>query len=203
MEEHKAHAKRMRQLICDTMISLLEEKPFSKITVQDILNRAEIQRASFYRYYHDKYEVAEDINHFLANYFANNFFTSFYRGEPCDIDELLAFWAKYGALVRAMLFLRIEKVNLLQDLQDTFMSEYLINYPDSSHYEAYLAAHNFLSMFIYHAEHSLSDTELSNLIRSDSQIRWLARYHNIPVSQFSEFIEQNRITSGFPQNNKI
>lgn len=195
MEKQKAHTKRMRQLICDTMISLLEKKPFSKITVQDILNSAEIQRATFYRYYHDKYEVAEDINHFLTNYFAHNFFANFYKNEPYNIDELLDFWTKYGSLVRTMLFLQIEKVNLLQELQDTFMSEYHVYYPDSTDYEAYLAAHNFLSMFIYKAKNTLSVTEINELIHSDAQIRWLARYHNIPISDFSEFIKQNRNSS--------
>lgn len=191
MKEYKAHAKRMRQLIRDTMISLLEEKPFSKITVQDILDRAEIQRASFYRYFRDKYEVAEEINHFLTNFFAHNFFASFYRGELNDKDQLLNFWSKYGTLIQTMLFIQIEKVNLLQELQDTFISEYLVYYPDSTHYEAYLAAENFISIFVYPAKYNLSTAELNELLQFDSQVCWLARYYNIPISDFKKFVEKN------------
>lgn len=192
MKEYKAHAKRMRRLIRDTMISLLEEKSFTEITVQDILNRAEIQRASFYRYFRDKYEVAEEINHFLTDYFAHNFFANFYRGEPCDKDGLLEFWSKYRTLIQTMLFLQIEKVNLLEELQDTFISEYRVYYPDSTNYEAYLAAHNFLSMFVYPEKYTLSITELNELLQLDSQLCWLARYYNIPISNFRNFIEQNK-----------
>lgn len=195
MAKNKAHTKRMRQLICDTMISLLAEKSFSKITIQDILNRAEIQRATFYRYFRDKYEVAEEINHFLANFFVHSFFTSYYRGEPSDNDELLNFCSKYKVLIQTMLFLQIENVNLVKELQDNFISEYLVYYPDSTNYEAYLAAQNFVSIVTYLTENSLSIANFNELLLSDSQICWLARYYNIPISSFSEFIEKNRIIS--------
>lgn len=190
MNGYKAHAKKMRLLIRDTMISLLEEKPFSKITVKDILTRAEIQRATFYRYFHDKYEVAEEINHFLTQCIAPNFFARFYRHEPHDAQYLLNFWNQYGTLVDRMLFLQIENVNLFQELQDSFISEYRNAYPDASDYEAYLAAHNFLSMFVYQVKHTSSKQEIKQLIEGDSQIQWLSRYYHIPVSEFKTFVEQ-------------
>ena len=40
---------------------LLEEKPFSSITVQNIIDRAMINRKTFYNHYHDKYDLAEQV----------------------------------------------------------------------------------------------------------------------------------------------
>jgi AcrR family transcriptional regulator len=40
-------------------IELLYQKEFSKITVQEILGRALINRSTFYKYYTDKYDLAE------------------------------------------------------------------------------------------------------------------------------------------------
>jgi len=44
-----------------TFIDLLQERDFSVITVQDILDRALINRKTFYRYYKDKYDLAETV----------------------------------------------------------------------------------------------------------------------------------------------
>jgi AcrR family transcriptional regulator len=44
-----------------SFIELLEEKDFSEITVQNILDRAMINRKTFYRYYKDKYDLAQQI----------------------------------------------------------------------------------------------------------------------------------------------
>lgn len=40
------------------MKDLLLNRPFSEITVQDIVNNCEVSRTTFYRYYDDKYELA-------------------------------------------------------------------------------------------------------------------------------------------------
>ena len=40
---------------------LMEEKPFGRITVDDICERAEISSRNFYRYAHDKYDLLDQI----------------------------------------------------------------------------------------------------------------------------------------------
>ena len=44
-----------------TFIQLINEKDFYSITVQDILDRALINRSTFYNHYTDKYNLAETI----------------------------------------------------------------------------------------------------------------------------------------------
>jgi AcrR family transcriptional regulator len=48
---------RTRRLLRDALVSLIEEKGFDAITVQDIADRAELNRATFYLHYQDKQEL--------------------------------------------------------------------------------------------------------------------------------------------------
>ncbi|MFS0593207.1 TetR/AcrR family transcriptional regulator [Cytobacillus horneckiae] len=65
MEKRK---RRTQKLILDTFFMLLNEKPFDKITVNQISKLADINRGTFYLHYQDKYELLEKtikiyINH--------------------------------------------------------------------------------------------------------------------------------------------
>ena len=53
--------KRTKELIRSSFLSLIAEKGFDPITVQDITQKAEINRATFYRHYEDKYDLLEKI----------------------------------------------------------------------------------------------------------------------------------------------
>ena len=55
MAEKKEYrsAVRSRRLINQAFLELLQEKPFEKITVTDIVNRADINRSTFYAHYPD------------------------------------------------------------------------------------------------------------------------------------------------------
>lgn len=63
MEERKEYrsAIRSRRLIRESLISLLKEKDISKITVKDIVNRADLNRATFYAHYPDVRGVMEEF----------------------------------------------------------------------------------------------------------------------------------------------
>ena len=52
---------RTSKAITNALISLLKGKPFEKITVQDILDRTPVTRATFYAHFHDKYEIIEKL----------------------------------------------------------------------------------------------------------------------------------------------
>lgn len=41
----------------DALIKLVQEKPFDTITVQDILDRADVGRSTFYVHYRDKNDL--------------------------------------------------------------------------------------------------------------------------------------------------
>ena len=58
--------KRSRQLIQQSFMQLIAEKDFQNITVQDITERAEVNRATFYAHFEDKYAL---LNHMVREAF--------------------------------------------------------------------------------------------------------------------------------------
>lgn len=50
-----------KKVIKDTFIELLEKKPINKITVTELCRKSEINRATFYRYYEDVYDLMEKL----------------------------------------------------------------------------------------------------------------------------------------------
>ncbi len=52
---------RTRQLLRHALIELVPEKGFTAITVQDITDRATLNRATFYLHYRDKHELLLDV----------------------------------------------------------------------------------------------------------------------------------------------
>ena len=53
--------KYTKKTIKDTFINLLNEKEINKITVSEICKQADINRATFYRYYLDVYDLLDKI----------------------------------------------------------------------------------------------------------------------------------------------
>lgn len=49
-----ARVRRTRDALGDALVSLMQEKPFESITVQDVLDRAHVSRATFYTHFSDK-----------------------------------------------------------------------------------------------------------------------------------------------------
>jgi len=60
-EQIDPRIKRTLLVISDAMIALMNEKGFEHVTVRDITQHAEINRATFYRHYVDKYELLDKI----------------------------------------------------------------------------------------------------------------------------------------------
>ena len=64
--KNDSRAIRTKKSITLALISLLKEKSFEKITIQDILDRTPVTRGTFYSYFCDKYEIVEKMHeHFF------------------------------------------------------------------------------------------------------------------------------------------
>ncbi|MFT4145567.1 MAG: TetR-like C-terminal domain-containing protein [Mobilitalea sp.] len=69
-----------KMVIRNSFVSLLKQKPISKITIKEICEGADINRATFYAHYTDQYdllkqienEILNDINRYLNNFDYNN-----------------------------------------------------------------------------------------------------------------------------------
>ena len=62
--------RRTRDALGDALVGLMHEKPFAEINVQDVLDRAQISRSTFYTHYSDKDDLflsdAEDFFEMMA-----------------------------------------------------------------------------------------------------------------------------------------
>ena len=58
---HDLRVKRTHKLLREALITLIEERGFDALTVEEITQRALVSRTAFYRYYQDKYDLVEQI----------------------------------------------------------------------------------------------------------------------------------------------
>lgn len=85
-------ARRTRKWITDALISLMDKKDFSAITITEIVERADVSRQSFYRHYETKEEIIDD---FFNENIVKKFKVTF-RAEPEDtIYKLLEFYFNF------------------------------------------------------------------------------------------------------------
>jgi AcrR family transcriptional regulator len=55
-----------RERLGDALVELIQKKPFDTITVQDVLNRANVSRSTFYTHYRDKNDLfLSDVDDFF------------------------------------------------------------------------------------------------------------------------------------------
>jgi len=59
-EKIDPRVKRTRALLHNSFLELLDEQSFKSITVQSITNRAEVNRATFYAHFSDKFTLLKD-----------------------------------------------------------------------------------------------------------------------------------------------
>ena len=58
--------RRTRERLGDALVDLIQKKPFDTITVQDVLNRADVSRSTFYTHYRDKNDLfLSDVEDFF------------------------------------------------------------------------------------------------------------------------------------------
>ena len=122
---HSLSFLRTDKAIMHAFIELLKEKSFEKITVQDILERTPVTRATFYAHYHDKYEIAERmLEQFLKN--RDNIRNELNAESSSKMHQIVRKNASiHHDATLALLKIRTDKVDLRQTIVDEFEKEYL------------------------------------------------------------------------------
>ena len=54
-------AKRTRRLLKESLLELMQEKPFSQISVRDVTERADVNRTTFYLHYTDTAQLLQSV----------------------------------------------------------------------------------------------------------------------------------------------
>lgn len=63
MNGEDPRVKRTRKLLLDALVELMAEKSFQSITVQDVAERATVNRATFYAHFEDKFALLDALMH--------------------------------------------------------------------------------------------------------------------------------------------
>ena len=89
-----------KKAIYDSLINLMETKPFEEIRVSEICEHAMVNRSTFYAHFNDKYslldEIMQDIRKTLTEYLKNDDYTAHnLRQYAIDlVDNLMTFLDK-------------------------------------------------------------------------------------------------------------
>ncbi len=95
--------RRTQKLLREALIELIEERGFEALTVGEITARAMVSRAAFYRQFHDKYDLVEQI---FAEAMQAMFIAVTEPGEHPPPEVWIRFFehiAEYERLYRALL----------------------------------------------------------------------------------------------------
>ena len=116
---------RTDRAIQSALLSLLGKKPFEKITVQDILDETPVSRATFYKHFHDKYEIVEKIqDEILHNH--TELRNSLAQATPDQYPALMErFSLRYKEISQLLMKVQTERVNLPLALIEESRSYYL------------------------------------------------------------------------------
>lgn len=100
-------AIRSRKMIRQAFFELLKEKNFEKITVTDIVKKAEINRSTFYAHYPDVMGVVEEIQQEILTYtqqFMENVdFKDFYDNPKPHLQHIVKLVAENNELYRLLM----------------------------------------------------------------------------------------------------
>jgi AcrR family transcriptional regulator len=98
-----SRVRRTRNALGDALIALMQERPFDDIKVQDILDRAQIGRSTFYAHYRDKDDLflsdVEDFLELMSNQLLREKEVS---TRIVPVRELLAHFADMRPLLNAL-----------------------------------------------------------------------------------------------------
>jgi len=115
---------RTDKAIKQALISLLKIKPFEKITVQDILDETPVTRSTFYKHYHDKYEIVERMQ---DEYFSSQMELRIaaHKNPQLFTPALITLSKQNHELLQALLKVHTEKVDIRKELAKQSAEYYL------------------------------------------------------------------------------
>lgn len=103
MQNVDARVRRTQELIRDAFVALIVEQGFDNVTVQAIAARAGINRATFYRHYSDKFDLADRLTDVLFADVITQISGSAEVDPMANVRFLFEHVAHYATFYRAML----------------------------------------------------------------------------------------------------
>ena len=150
--------QRTDQAIVRALISLLKEKSFEKITVQDILEAAPVSRNTFYLHFQDKYQLAKYmLDTFLEK--QEDVLARFSQTVPAEYGDIIRkMSAENYDLGIALLKIHIDEVDLVKILRQQLEENYLAqNDGPLRKEEAYVYAQTMTALQMLYFSHAKNE----------------------------------------------
>ncbi len=185
MNQNDLRVRKTRKNIENSFISLLKEKDFHKITVQDILDRALINRSTFYKHYMDKYQLAETLCNGIFDVLKVGVMDRF----ECDKleDAIIVIKPMYQILsdrreeILALFEIHTETIHLYEDmynfLQESFYERQLKTNKKSIELLDYLS-NQYASLVLTAMKWCLKNDGYEELTRHTQLFMYLAKVFN-------------------------
>lgn len=160
--------KRTDRDITNSFLVLLKRKNFEKITVQDILDEALVNRSTFYQHFTSKYDVLERLLADMMQQLYDITFDIRNKETPhlADIDALFnSYFKKNRDVLRSLIHIKTEHVDIIQEWTNYFkklfgkLENQLVNELDAT-----LMANMFVGFICYILEHDGFEQNFSSAL---------------------------------------
>lgn len=177
MKKQDIRVEKTLYKIRTAFLDLVDEKEFEQITVQDILDKAEINRSTFYKYYMNKTEVALALVDELKLIFGSDLDRRF-TISTIEFAKLMrpVFLANQN-LVRKMSKIRTPKIHFLDDLREMVKMAYVKHQRHSSgfsleelNFQGHLFAVVSLTVLQYFIDHDIELFESQTVIDNITEV---------------------------------
>jgi AcrR family transcriptional regulator len=99
--------QRTRQVLRQALIDLILEQGYDAVSIQDITDRADVGRATFYLHYNDKEDLLLEVTESIVIAFEQRFQQipqdAWAREEGAPVEQIFIYAAEHAALYRAIM----------------------------------------------------------------------------------------------------
>ncbi|AUJ52013.1 TetR family transcriptional regulator [Staphylococcus hominis subsp. hominis] len=112
MNNQDLRVQRTKKALITTFSDLLETKSFDNITIQDLCEKANVRRSTFYRHFNDKYDLLNHIVGTLNEYFRTLHLPEIDPKDPRQffnkfMKDILLFISDNKAMVKSVISINI------------------------------------------------------------------------------------------------
>lgn len=159
----------IRLCIARSLLKLMEEKAFEKITITEIVNNANVSRMTFYKYYKSKLEVLSDYMYEIVNEYMKESKIRTDIGQFRDYKHIchcFTFFKQYSSFILTLIQANMHAVimNALNDYMDT----YVLQTSEYSRYELYYYAGALCNTYLKWIESGMQETpeEIATMVKT-------------------------------------
>lgn len=153
--------------ITNALLKVMESKSLEKISVQDILDEAMINRSTFYQHFTDKYAILERLQEKYVSGMTERIDEIAQSGE-WDLEKINAslcgYLAQNRSQMRQILSVRSENLDLQERMRSLFVAYLRRAKASLNELEMDILAGVTVNFFVHFLKNELNETDLSGMM---------------------------------------